>query len=157
MKSYLKYIEDLVKRKLSFHCNDLEIRKVVQIILDTQGKAHNMTTILNSMDAILVSISQLKDNSSTNVVKIVDETLLQTIAHFIEMLCRVYEHDMFIQYSLLRALFPNSFGVRQLDRVLNMAAERTVSNIIMTVLAPISRYDSEELYIRMIKATENPL
>lgn len=126
--------------------------KYTQILKNLEGA--------DSVDRLLRAADQMYDQAAV-VVSLADSPeVRQRVSKFLsdfadsvqDYLERILSHDYFSQYALLCALHPDSYGVRQLKRIQNMSAEKTLSNIIISTQAPLSMIDTHEVNEMMARA-----
>ena len=116
----------------------------------------NLTTLIHGLNDIFTATAQAGAYSSDAQSRNAANAFLRyAINGAVNLLRDIERHDMFTHFALLKALRPNSFGARQIDRVMNLSAEKTASNIIISTHAALARYDSSAINSMMERAEKH--
>ena len=151
------YMKDFLSTLESATTGCRELRSM-QYAFRTAREQHypDLAAVMRSINEIIGSGIQIrKSYQNVQSREEIDAFLNRTVNNAVNLLRNIERHDMFTHFALLRALRPNSFGARQLDRVMNLIADKTAANIIMTALSAVSRYDSSAINSMMERAEQN--
>lgn len=119
---------------------------------------------VNSIDRLFRAADQMYDQAAITGCLAGSPEIQRAVGRFLsdfadsvqDYLTHILSHDLFSQYSLLCALHPDSYGVRQLKRIQNMSAEKTLSNIVISTQAPLSMIDTRGVNEMMARAEKVP-